>query len=64
MCMTVGVPQLICHRIQEQITSFVIQIDNQILEDVHVRAMNDGRHIWCQILRSNIGNEKSLNYLK
>lgn len=50
MCMAVGIAQLIGNGIQEQIPSFVIQIDDQILENVHVRTMNDGCHVWYEIL--------------
>lgn len=50
MRMTVREPQLIGDCIQEQIATLVIHVDNQVLENIHVRAMNDGRHIWLLIL--------------
>lgn len=36
MRVAIWVAQLIGHCIQEQIAAFVVQVDNQILEDVHV----------------------------
>lgn len=50
MCMTIWIAQLIGDGIQKQITSLVIQIDNKILKNVHVRTMYDGGHVWYEIL--------------
>lgn len=49
---TVWIAQLISDCVQEQISSFVIQINCQVLENVHVRAVNDCRHVRYVIFRS------------
>lgn len=49
---TVWIAQLIGDCIQEKISSLVVQIYCQILEDIHVCTVHDGRHRRTQIFRS------------
>jgi len=43
---------LICDAVQEEISSLGLQINGQVLEDVHVRWVSDGGHAGCQTLGS------------
>lgn len=45
MRMTVRIPQLICYGVQKQVTALGIEVNRQILEDVHVGGMRDGGHV-------------------
>lgn len=44
MRVNVWISQLIGDCIQEQVTAFVVQIDCQVLQDVHVSVVDDVRH--------------------
>lgn len=48
--MTVWISQLVGNDIEEQVTALVVEINNQILQDVHVRTMENRGHIGNQIL--------------
>lgn len=64
MGVTVWIAQLIGDSIQKQVTTFVIQIDDQILENVHMRAMNYGCHVWNEILRTESGKNENMFLMK
>lgn len=40
----IWVPQLICNCIQEEISTFSVQVHSQVLEDVHVSRVGDRAH--------------------
>ena len=48
MRVRVGITQLIGDGVEEQISAFRIEIDGQVLENVHVRGMGDGGDGWSQ----------------
>ena len=48
MRVRVGITQLIGDGVEEQVSAFRIEIDGQVLENVHVRGMGDGGDGWSQ----------------
>lgn len=52
VCMDVWISQLVGDGVEEQIASFVVQIDRQVLQNVHVSVVNDVLHRWILILRA------------
>lgn len=50
VCVTVGITQLIGNRIEEQIATLGVQINGQILEDVHVSAVRNVRCVRHEVL--------------
>lgn len=45
----VGIAQLIGDGVQEQVTAFVVQVNCQVLQDVHVGVVDNVRHGWVLI---------------
>ena len=46
MRVDIRISQLICDRIEEQVTAFVVQVHCQILQNIHVCVVDDIRHRW------------------
>lgn len=45
----VRIAQLVSDGVQEQVTPFVVQVDRQVLQDVHMRVVDDVCHGWVLI---------------
>ena len=50
MRMNVWITKLICNGIKEQIASFIVQVNSQVLQDIHVCIVNDVCDCWILIL--------------
>lgn len=44
MSVDVGIAQLVGDGVQEQVATLVVQVDSQVLQDVHVGVVDDVRH--------------------